>query len=258
VKAPDPGSLLVDRLWPEPASGLSLDEAFEDLALPEPPAGRPWVATNMVTSIDGRAQVAGKADALSSRPDRRLMRLYRAAFDAVGSGVGTLRADDFYSTLPADLADRRRARHLPPQPTAVLIAGSSPIPTDRRWFTYDQPRITVVGATSPQAPEGRQLPDTEIWVAPTSIPDPRWILARLAERGVRSLLLEGGPTTNAVFLAAGVLDELYWTIAPRVVGQDALPMIASLDQQPVAKLPVEAGLVSVHRAGDELFVRYRF
>ncbi|HET6380947.1 MAG TPA: RibD family protein [candidate division Zixibacteria bacterium] len=258
MNAADPGQLLVDRLWPDPATGLPLDEVFAEIDRPAAADGRPWVATNMVTSIDGRAQVEGTAEGLSSRPDRRLMRLYRAAFDAVGSGVGTLRADDFYSTLPKELAERRRARRLPPQPTAVLICGASPIPTDRRWFGYEQPRIVVVGASSPHAREGGQLPGVETWVAPTDRPDPPWILARLAERGIRSLLLEGGPTTNAAFLAAGVLDELFWTIGPRVVAGDALPMIASVREPAGRELPVEAMLVSVHRSGDELFLRYRF
>ncbi|HTE65711.1 MAG TPA: hypothetical protein VK736_05590, partial [Candidatus Binatia bacterium] len=120
----------VDRLWPDPVAELDLDAAFADLALPPTPEGRPLVAINMVTTLDGRAQVDGKADALSSRVDRRLMRLYRTAFDAVGSGAGTLRADDFYSRVPDDLAARRVDAGWPPQPTAFLIAGRTAVPTD--------------------------------------------------------------------------------------------------------------------------------
>jgi riboflavin biosynthesis pyrimidine reductase len=244
---------LVDRLWPAPAQ-LRLDDAFADLHLPEPPSARPFVAINMVTSIDGHAQLGGKAEGLSSRADRRLMRLYRAGFDAVGSGAGTLRADDFYSRLPVDLRARRSAAGLPPEPLALLVAGGGPVPTDRRWFRYaDQVRIAAVGAGSPHATE-KPLPGVETWVAPTEVPEPAWLLDRLGERGVRSLLLEGGPTVNAAFLAAGVLDEIYWSIGPRVVANEGLPMIAPVGP---AGLPREAELVSVHRSGDELFVRYR-
>ena len=121
----------VDRLWPDPAADLDLDEAFADLALPSPPEGRPLVGVNMVTSIDGRAQLGGRAEGLSGRADRRLLQLLRVAYDAVGSGAGTLRADDFYSHLPADLAARRTAAGRPAQPTAMVIAGVSPVPTDR-------------------------------------------------------------------------------------------------------------------------------
>jgi 5-amino-6-(5-phosphoribosylamino)uracil reductase len=215
----------------------------------------------MVTTLDGRAQLAGTAEGLSGRADRRLMRLYRSAFDAVGSGAGTLRKTDFWSTVPADLAARRQSSGRPPQPLAVVIAGSAPIPADRRWFGWDQPRLVILGSASPHAGEnaGNPLPSgTEVLVGPTQRPQPGWVLEQLAARGIGSLLLEGGPTTNAAFLAAGCLDELYWTLGARVLATDALPMIASLSDSPFATSPREARLVSVHRSKDELFLRYRF
>ena len=247
----------VDRLWPDPAADLDLDEAFANFVLPSSPPNRPLVGVNMVTSIDGRAQLAGRADGLSGRADRRLFQLYRVAFDAVGSGVGTLRADDFYSHMPSDLAERRVAAGRQPQPTAVVIAGTGPVPTDRRWFAHaDQPRILMVGATAPPAD---LPPGTELLVAPTPAPEPAWVLARLGERGIASLLLEGGPTTNAAFLTADAIDELYWTIGARLLGSDALPMIAAIPGGARwAESPREGQLLSVHRSGEELFLRYRF
>jgi riboflavin biosynthesis pyrimidine reductase len=245
----------VDRLWPDPAADLDLDAAYADLALPPSPSGRPVVGVNMVTTIDGRAQLSGRAEGLSGRADRRLMQLHRAAYDAVGSGAGTLRADDFYSHLPADLAARRATAGRQPQPTAVVIAGTGAVPTDRLWFTHaDQPRILVVGG----GPAVGEMPGTELLVAPTDDPEPGWVLERLAERGIRSFLLEGGPTTNAAFLAAGLIDELYWTIGARLLGTDALPMIAPIPNSPFAEHPREAQLVSIHRSENELFLRYRF
>ena len=244
----------VDRLWPDPAADLALDEAFGQLSLPDHTAARPLVGLNMITSVDGRAQLGGTADGLGSRADRRLMRLYRAAYDAVASGAGTLRADDFYSTVPADLADRRRAEGRAPQPFALLIAGGGRLPTDRRFFVAgDQPRAVAVGSGSQHA-AGEPLSGVETWVAPTEEPEPEWVLAQLAERGVRSLLIEGGPTVNAAFLAARAVDELYWTVGARLVAADALPMIASI---PSAHEPWPVSLVSMHRAGDELYLHYR-
>lgn len=255
-----PERFVVDRLYPDPVQNLDLDEAFADLALPQPPAGRPLAATNMVTTIDGRAQRMGTAEGLSGRADRRLMRLYRAGYDAVGSGAGTLRATDFWSTLPSDLAERRAASGRQPQPLSVVIAGIRPVPTGRRWFTWNQPRLLVVGNRSPHAAGDVQLPGgTELLVAPSDQPDPRWVLAQLARRAIRSLLLEGGPTTNAAFLAAGCLDELYWTVGARVLANEALPMVAPiLGGSPFEDEPREGRLVSVHRSDAELFLRYRF
>ena len=246
----------VDRLWPEPAPDITLDDAMSSFRLPEPPSDRPFVAVNMVTSIDGRAQLAGSAEGLGSRADRRLLRLYRAAFDAVGSGAGTLRAAGAWLRVGDDLAARRAGEGRSPNPVGIVIAGSEPVPTDARWFAGDERRILVVGAANPltEAPAG-----TDLLRAPDDRPHPRWVLDRLAERGIRSLLLEGGPHLNAAFLAAELIDEVYWSIGAHLLGTDALPMIAPIDGgSPYASEPRRGQLVSVLRHGDELFLRYRF
>ena len=244
----------VDRLWPDPATDLALDEAMGDFSAPTR-SDRPFVATNMVTSIDGRAQLNGTAEGLGSRADRRLMRLYRAAFDAVGSGAGTLRATGVWLRVGEDLERRRLAAGRPPNPIGVVIAGSDPVPTDAKWFSGDEPRILVVGRDNPvgSVPGG-----TELLRAPDERPEPAWVLDRLAERGIASLLLEGGPNLNAAFLAAGRLDELYWTIGPHLLGTDALRIVAPIPGgSPYASGPLPARLASVMRHGDELFRRYR-
>ena len=63
------------------------------------------------------------------------------------------------------------------------------------------------------------------------------------------------PTVNARFHAAGLIDELYWTVGPWLLGGEGLPMIA---HDPPTQTPRPASLVSAHRHGQELFLRYRF
>ena len=247
------GPFPVDRLWPDPALGLTLDDAMAGFA-PQLVDGRPVVAINMVTTVDGRAQLKGTAEGLGSRADRRLMRLYRAAFDAVGSGAGTLRATGIWLRVGDDLAARRSAAGRPPNPTGVVIAGSQPIPTEGRWFEGDEPRLLIVGRDNPltAAPPG-----TELLRAPDERPAARWILERLADRGIRTFLLEGGPHINAAFLAEGLIDEVYWTIGPNLLGTDALSMIAPVPGgSRYADNPLPGQLVSALRHGDELFLRY--
>ena len=246
----------VDRLWPDPAPDLELDVAMAGFH-PSPVAdGRPVVAVNMVTSIDGRAQLEGTAEGLGSRADRRLMRLYRAAFDAVASGAGTLRATGVWLRVGNDIAAKRAAHGLPPNPVGIVIAGSEPVPTDARWFTGDGPRILFVGAGNPMT---EPPPGTELLRSPDDRPDPGWVVERAADRGIRSLLLEGGPRLNAAFLAQDLVDELYWTIGAHLLGTHALPMIAPIEGgSPFAGEPRRGHLVSVLRHEDELFLRYRF
>jgi 5-amino-6-(5-phosphoribosylamino)uracil reductase len=253
TSAQSPAAHRVDRLWPDAASDISLDEAMAGFRLPPSPPDRPLVAINMVTSIDGRAQLHGSAEGLGSRADRRLMRLYRAVFDAVGSGVGTLRATGVWLRVGDDLEERRRAEGRPPNPTGVVIAGEDPVPTDGRWFEGDEPRVLFVGRDNPvrEAPTG-----TELLRADGPRPDPTWVLGALHERDIRSLLLEGGPTVNAGFLERGLIDEIYWTVGAHVLASEGLPMIGAIPGADDAGLrPAE--LISVLRHEDELFLRYR-
>jgi riboflavin biosynthesis pyrimidine reductase len=251
----EPSSPIVDRLWPDPAPGLSLDDAMAGFELP-PPRGRPFVGVNMVTSIDGRAQLEGTAEGLAGRADRLLMRHYRAAYDAIGSGAGTLRAAGLWLRVGDDLAGRRAREGRPSNPTGVVIAGSEPVPLDARWFSGDERRILIVGRDNPieAAPDG-----TELIRASDARPAPRWILSSLEARGIRTFLLEGGPHLNAAFLGGGLIDELYWTVGAHLLGTDALPMIAPIPGgSPFAVEPDRGRLISVLRHGDELFLRYRF
>jgi len=243
----------VDRLWPDPTPDIPLDEAMSGFRLPPSPRGRPSVAINMVTSVDGRAQLHGTAEGLGSRADRRLMRLYRAAFDAVGSGVGTLRASGVWLRVGNDLEARRRDEGHSPNPLGVVIAGENAVPTDANWFNGDEPRILFVGRDNPlrEAPDG-----TELIRAPSPRPAPSWVLEILHQRGIGSFLLEGGPRVNAGFLEHGLIDEIYWTVGAHVLATDALPMIAPFRDDADAE-PRPARLVSALRHEDELFLRYR-
>ncbi len=72
-------------------------------------------------------------------------------------------------------------------------------------------------------------------------------LATLAEEGVRSLLLEGGPTLAASFLAAGFVDKLLVFVAPRLSGEGPGP-VAALPE------PIELRRLSCERVGDDLLL----
>jgi 5-amino-6-(5-phosphoribosylamino)uracil reductase len=184
------------------------------------------------------------------------MRLYRTAFDAVGSGAGTLRATGVWLRVGDDLSAWRVATGRSPNPIGLVLAGSDPVPTDGQWFEGDEPRILVVGRDNrmTDAPDG-----TELLRAPNERPAPAWVLDQLAARGIRSLLLEGGPHVNAGFLDAGLIDEVYWTIGAHLLGTDALAMIAAVPGgSPYESDPRRGRLMSVIRHEDELFLRYRF
>ncbi len=78
---------------------------------------------------------------------------------------------------------------------------------------------------------------------------PNDILAALAERGLRRVLIEGGADTLSRFLTAGCLDRLHVVVAPVILGSGRpsfiLPPIERADQ--ALRMPVHA-----HQLDDEV------
>lgn len=251
------------RLYPPPAPGEPPPEAepasiYDGVELPAA-AGRPGVALNMVSTVDGkttlgRGRVRGP---IGSRVDRELMRRLRAGADAVARGAGTLRANPRYPKVPDDLAAARARRGEPPQPLLVVVSGSCDLPLDAPAFA-EAPRRPVVLTTRAADPRrvaaARERADVVV-AGEDGLDLPEALAWLLRERGVRRLLLEGGPTLNHAFLAAGMVDELFWTVAPKVAGygEDLTLVHGPRLLEPMPALE----LVTAWFHGGELFLRYR-
>jgi len=79
------------------------------------------------------------------------------------------------------------------------------------------------------------------------------LLRSLREEGVRALLCEGGPTLHGSLQAAGLVDELFLTIAPKLSGGGVPPRILEGELDDV--VPLE--LAWLLEQDGELFARYR-
>lgn len=84
--------------------------------------------------------------------------------------------------------------------------------------------------------------------------EPADLLRTLHEEGVRAVMCEGGPTLHGSLQAAGLVDELFLTIAPKLSGSDTAPRI--VEGPPLPEV-VEMELVWLLEEDGELFARYR-
>ena len=236
---PDPGPTSPEEL----AAGLRLAELA--------PAERPYVALNMVASLDGKAAVEGHTKALSSELDRRYFHLLRAQAEAVMVGAGTLRAERYGAMTKSDeLRDIRERQGLAPDPLAVVVSARLHLPADLPLL--NEPTQPVLIAT---ASEGR-LEGLGDQVRYLNVGDDLPLLmARLrADHGIRSVLCEGGPTLNSHLISAGLVDELFLTLHPKLTGgADALTIVAGR----TFLEPEELALVSLAEGDGDLFTRWR-
>jgi riboflavin-specific deaminase-like protein len=224
------------------ASGLRLGEK----ARPE----RPYLILNMVSSLDGKATIEWRTKGLSTELDRQLFHHLRTQADAVMVGAGTVRIERYGRMAKTDdLRDKREREGLDRDPLAVVVSARLDLPADLPLLNEPEQRVVI--ATGSDA----SLPDLRGQVEYARVGDDLPLLmARLREdHGVRSVLCEGGPTLNSHLLAAGLVDELFLTLHPKLTGgASALTIVAGRDLVE----PEELRLVSVAEGAGDLFTRW--
>jgi diaminohydroxyphosphoribosylaminopyrimidine deaminase/5-amino-6-(5-phosphoribosylamino)uracil reductase len=183
--------------------------------------GLPEVTLKLATSLDGKiATATGESRWISGPDSRRLVHRWRADADAVAVGIGTALADDpqltardvegpvrqparvvfdSQATLSLHSALAHTARDLP---VIVLAAEDAPV---TRVVALEAVGVEVVRLAG--APEERIVP----------------ALRALGERGIQSVLVEGGAGLAGALLQAGAVDRVAWFLAPILIGGREAP-----------------------------------
>ncbi len=221
------------------------------------PAGsRPVVACNMVTSLDGKVTLDGNQPAsLGSRFDFMTMGIIRSHFDAVLAGGNTIRLHPYYLGVPINLEDVRQQKGLDAQPLTVLLTRSGNLDPKSPVFTKaPRPPIIITSAEGERNMVSFVKANAHIEVIENATPDCIVTLLQ-QEYQVDRLLLEGGPSVNYQFMESKLLDELFLTLHPSLIGKSTDLTIAmgknALEQAE------SISLISSKQHGDELFLRYR-
>ncbi len=188
---------------------------------------RAYVALKMAMSLDGYVTSRpGVAQWLTCEEERLFVRGLRVALDAVMVGAGTVRVDDPQLTVrPPSTRLREYVR--------VIACERDAVPPDRRIFAdvagYAR---TIVLAPAGTRDRFAQLEDVAeilyVGGAESIELDLAAALRALRSHGIFSVLCEGGPTLAARLIAQGLVDRLYWVIAPVILRSDAaVPVLAS-------------------------------
>jgi 2,5-diamino-6-(ribosylamino)-4(3H)-pyrimidinone 5'-phosphate reductase len=223
------------------------------------PAERPRCFLNVAMSLDGKiASLRRELPGFSSRADRRMMDRIRARADAVLVGGGTLRAADFPLRVRSPRLRRKRLLSgRPEQPLNILLTGSLAVPVRGRFFRALDTRRLVV--TTEMAPAGRSRllrTSSEFLVLGRDRVSLKRLMRELHSRGIRELLLEGGGETNAGFFRLGLVDEIYLTLCPVIIGGARSPTPVDGRGFLPGKFP-RFRLVSFRPEGSELFLHLR-
>ena len=212
----------------------------------------------MISTVDGRATIDGGSGPIGSRADRALFRGLRTVVDAVLVGAGTVRAERYGQIIREESHRRlRRERGLSEEPHAFIVSGRLSLPGDIPLLAAPGGRVAIVTASPASLPEGPTRVEYVRAERNGSLDLPA-ALAELRERfAVRTLLCEGGPHLNSHLLAAGVVDELFLTLSPKLAGGEetsgeGLRIVAG----PELETNIELELLGALESDSEVFLRY--
>jgi riboflavin biosynthesis pyrimidine reductase len=257
--------LTLKRLLPSgtPAAADEIVAGFGlDTLADTGPASRPYVVLNMVSTVDGHATLSGRSGGLSSRADRELFHGLRLAVDAVMAGAATVRVERYGRIIPEESRRRRRVEQgRSEEPLACIVSGRLALDGDIPLLADPAAKVVILTSSAASLPASA----AEIHYVRAErdgLLDLPAALAQLRERfAVRTLLCEGGPHLGAQLLAAGLLDELFLSLAPKLAGgeqdgnsahPEALRIFAGTELSP----PVELSLLSALEHDSHLFLRY--
>lgn len=228
----------------------------------------PCFYANFVSTLDGVVAIPSLAQSNKlisggSEADRFVMALLRAFAQAIVIGSGTLhgspagqwRPDSGDRLVAEQLAQLRTNLELPPLPELAILTRTGAIDVDHPVLG----RGALVVTTDAGAAHLRdRLPPSSTVLSLGDDVAPARVAALLRERGHSVVLCEAGPTVFGAFLDAGLVDEVFLTLAPLLAGSEAgetrLQLVEGVAWRPGAG-PV-GRLLSVRRDASALFLRY--
>jgi diaminohydroxyphosphoribosylaminopyrimidine deaminase/5-amino-6-(5-phosphoribosylamino)uracil reductase len=187
-------------------------------------AVRPYVAVKLAASLDGYIASAPGSEWLTGSAARDFVRELRVAHDAVLVGAKTVRIDDPQLTVRPPRARRRPYRR-------VVACVSKPLLAQARVFApvdgYERTIVLVPPANRERFSELDGVADiVPVGDEAATGLDVAAALVELKARGITSVLCEGGPMLAAALIEGGLVDRLYWLVAPRLLANpQAVPAL---------------------------------
>ena len=221
---------------------------------------RPYTTVVLAMSADGKiADVARSAADFSSRIDRAHLERQVAKADAILFGAGTLRAHGSAMSLrDSELIALRRQQEKPEQPIQIVCTGSGKISEDIRFFQQKIPRWLLTTQQGAQVWQNKPSDYfEEIIISDSPAEKINWekTLITLWEKGIKNLAILGGGELIADLFAKQLLDELWLTVCPILLGgKDAPTPIEGMGLS--SKQAQQLNLLSVETIDREVFLHY--
>lgn len=184
---------------------------------------RPYVLLKTAMTLDGKiASYTGDSKWITNEKSRKLVHKLRSEMMGIVAGIGTVKADD--PMLNCRLDSQQPNVH---QPIRIIIDTKASITLDSNVVKTANEYRTILAVSNQLSAVSNQSKIDELKSYNVEIlyceekdghVDINDLMIKLGQKGIDSILLEGGATLNAAFLEAGCVDEVYAFIAPKIIG----------------------------------------
>ena len=214
----------------------------------------PYVVVKVAQSLDGKiATKTGESQWISGEASRRFSQNLRAESDAILVGINTVLKDD----------PRLTVRHLRNgrQPVKVILDSGLRISPNARIFSKASQGSVILAVTKKagQAKQNRFKGKAEILTLKEKSGkiDLRALLSQLAKRGFLRVLIEGGGEVIGEAFSEKLVQEIYFFIAPKVIGGKEAPSSVAGKGSAHLKEAFKIRQIKIERVGDDLLIHGR-
>ncbi len=214
-------------------------------------SGMPFVILKLAASLDGKIALAnGGSKWITNEKSRKFVHRLRNRVDAILVGIGTILKDD--PRLTARLPHAK-------DPIRIVLDTYLRIPLSAKVLNSDLPAQTIM-ITGPEVSKDKikKIKEKSAYVMEIGLKngliDLKELLLKLAERGITSILVEGGASVAASFLKEKLVDKFYFFYAPKIIGGHySIPMIGGKDINSMDQV-IYLKDINIRRFGEDLLL----
>ncbi len=178
----------------------------------------PYISLKAASTLDGKiAMPSGESKWITGEESRAFGHTLRSKYQAIAIGANTLREDN------SQLTDRISPE--PRHPIKILFSTNGKIPIKSNFVVNDSVERFVFAGNEIEKKIAKQLEDkgVKVFISENKIPSPKWALPILYQKGICSILVEGGGELISSFIKEDCADRLYLFLAGKVIGSQLAP-----------------------------------
>ena len=213
---------------------------------------KPYVILNAAMTLDGKIATKTGSSEISGNEDKIRVHELRCDVDGIMVGIGTVLSDNPKLTV------RRVKARKEDNPIRIIVDSRGRTPIDCRTINDMAPSIIAVSRDFENTEKVKELSKkAEIYASGTEHVNLKELMNYLYEKGIKTLMLEGGSTLNFSMLKEGLIDEVRICIAPMIVGGKNSKTLFDGEGFDYMKDSTKLELKKGYKLGKDLILEYK-